>query len=539
MAPSAVAEAAAGADVGANGRGGGGGGVRRAAAHKRERAAQPPAATGAVYEVVVGGERRRAVWDAQAARARLVPARSAAGEASSGAEGADGGGAAAAWRAVQRAFLPANVTSDYWEYARWRCCQRVASSMLNVLATQQMLYAIGIGAERGLAAAAVVNWVLKDGLGRLGKLAVSTRLGSSFDADLKQYRFSSSVVYNVAHALEFTTALVPQHFLVLATVANIGKSIGVSTSMSITPAIHRSFAMSENMADVSAKNQAQQVVADNVGLALAVGLSKWWAHVSPSKAAVTLMPFAAYPVLAGLDMFCIRNELRAVALRTLNVTRAELAADEWLRRGGGAGGGGAAGGAHTRGAVGGDRGSGGALPATSARGDSLMRPSLTPARCPRADALTCPCAMRRRSHVAMAERRWRWRWWRWQPQTLECGRGGTHSSRSCARGTGDARTAPRRARAAPERRRAAGGAPALRGGAACGGRGRARLRERAGGARGPAHRRAHRLSRARGRRRELGARRAARRAGGGTPPQGARRAGRGRQARERTRGGDG
>ena len=43
-------------------------------------------------------------------------------------------------------------------------------------------------------AAAALNWVLKDGLGRLGKLTVSTRFGRTFDSDLKRSRFTSSVV---------------------------------------------------------------------------------------------------------------------------------------------------------------------------------------------------------------------------------------------------------------------------------------------------------------------------------------------------------
>lgn len=342
-----------------------------------------------VVEVGRGGSRRTYAWDAQSGGVQRE--RAAEGEQREGGRSLQARAVARlslAGASLRRAFLPRDVTDDYWDYARWRCCQRVASSMLNVLATQQMLFAvrafaatlpsahaatarrdahahaahaavrphpphqlhrhahcsdtpsagqIGVGAERGLAAAATVNWVLKDGLGRLGKLAVSTKLGSSFDADLKGYRFCSSIVYNVAHSLEFATAVFPHYFLPLATVANVGKSIGVSTSMSITPAIHRSFALTDNMADISAKMQAQQVVADNVGLALAIVLTKVLAKAAPSKGALVAMPFVAYPVLATLDMFFIRNELRSVALRTLNVTRAEIVADEWLARGGGRG----------------------------------------------------------------------------------------------------------------------------------------------------------------------------------------------------------
>lgn len=57
--------------------------------------------------------------------------------------------------------------------------------MLSIFATQSLLAAVGVGAQRSLPAAAAINWVLKDGLGRLGRLGVATRFGQSFDADLK------------------------------------------------------------------------------------------------------------------------------------------------------------------------------------------------------------------------------------------------------------------------------------------------------------------------------------------------------------------
>lgn len=50
---------------------------------------------------------------------------------------------------------------------------------------QSLLQAVGVGAKNSLPAAAGINWVLKDGLGRLGRLSVSTRFGTSFDSDLK------------------------------------------------------------------------------------------------------------------------------------------------------------------------------------------------------------------------------------------------------------------------------------------------------------------------------------------------------------------
>ena len=87
--------------------------------------------------------------------------------------------------------LSMQVTPDYWHYVSWRASHRLFSSMLGIFATQSLLSAVGIGAQRSLPAAAAINWVLKDGLGRLGRLGVAAAFGQSFDADVKVGRLRS------------------------------------------------------------------------------------------------------------------------------------------------------------------------------------------------------------------------------------------------------------------------------------------------------------------------------------------------------------
>jgi hypothetical protein len=129
---------------------------------------------------------------------------------------------------LRTAFFPnpEEVSPDYWDYAKYRAWHRLFSSMSTIFATQSLLQAVGVGAKRSLPAAATINWVLKDGLGRLGRLTVATRFGESFDSDLKRFRYTTSVIYAVSLSLEFLTPLAPQHFLLMASLANVGKSIG-------------------------------------------------------------------------------------------------------------------------------------------------------------------------------------------------------------------------------------------------------------------------------------------------------------------------
>lgn len=48
-----------------------------------------------------------------------------------------------------------------------------------------MLVAVGIGANNAIPAAAGLSWVLKDGLGRLGRLLYVAVYGATFDCHLK------------------------------------------------------------------------------------------------------------------------------------------------------------------------------------------------------------------------------------------------------------------------------------------------------------------------------------------------------------------
>lgn len=226
---------------------------------------------------------------------------------------------------IKAAFFPRPelVTPDYWEYVKWRGWHRLFSSMSSIFSTQSLLLAVGVGARKTLPAAAGINWVLKDGLGRLGRLTMATRFGESFDSDLKRFRFASSLLYGGALALDYLTPLVPGYFLPMAAAANIGKSVGLTTYISTQPAFFKSFARSENIADISAKAQAQQMAIDTLGLALAVSLNL---AVRRNATYARMLPLAMFPILIPGDLYSIYHELRSVHLRTLNKERAEFIA---------------------------------------------------------------------------------------------------------------------------------------------------------------------------------------------------------------------
>ncbi|CAL5439780.1 unnamed protein product [Camellia sinensis] len=120
-------------------------------------------------------------------------------------------------------------------------------------ALQAMFQAIGIGYSRSLPSAAALNWVLKDGLGRLSRCSYTASLASSFDTNLNT-------------------------------------------------AVHRSFAVADNLGEVSAKAQIQTVCFDSLRLMLAAALNILFRNNLRLQAS---LPFAVYPIFSAIDLIGI------------------------------------------------------------------------------------------------------------------------------------------------------------------------------------------------------------------------------------------
>ncbi|KAG6424053.1 hypothetical protein SASPL_114465 [Salvia splendens] len=230
--------------------------------------------------------------------------------------------------AIRNFFLPREVNENYMEYVKWKFLHRVFSSALQVLATQAMFRAIGMGYSRSLPSAAALNWVLKDGLGRLSRCIYTASLASDFDTNLKRVRFSTSILFSLSIGVELLTPAYPAHFLLLATIANIAKQISLACYLSTGTAVHRSFAISDNLGEVSAKSQIQTVCFDNVGLLLAATFNILFRN---NQRLLAALPFVVYPIFSTIDLFGIYQSLKHVHLQTLTKDRLELIINIWIQ----------------------------------------------------------------------------------------------------------------------------------------------------------------------------------------------------------------
>ncbi|KAI4385087.1 hypothetical protein MLD38_003149 [Melastoma candidum] len=232
--------------------------------------------------------------------------------------------------AVKAFFLPKQVSGNYLQYVKWKLLHRVFSSALQVLATQAMFRAIGIGYSRALPSAAALNWVLKDGLGRLSRCVYTASFASAFDTNLKRVRFSTSIIFSLSIGIELLTPIFPQYFLLVASTANIAKQISLACYLATGSSVHRSFAVADNLGEVAAKAQIQTVCFDNLGLLLAASLNVLVKNNERWQAA---LPFVVYPLFTALDLFGIYQGLGHVQLQTLTKGRLEIILNKWIDAG--------------------------------------------------------------------------------------------------------------------------------------------------------------------------------------------------------------
>lgn len=123
-------------------------------------------------------------------------------------------------------------------------------------------------------AAAAYTWVLKDGIGQLGGILFASRYGSNFDEDIKKWRFLAILALNLSIYIEIMTLRFPQHFLALASLANVGKNICFLLAAASRASINLRFAKQNNVGDISGKSVSQFTTTSLMGMGLGTILTQ-------------------------------------------------------------------------------------------------------------------------------------------------------------------------------------------------------------------------------------------------------------------------
>ncbi|CAO2828614.1 unnamed protein product [Amaranthus hypochondriacus] len=217
--------------------------------------------------------------------------------------------------------FPDSVSPSYVPYMTFRALKHFFGGAIGVFTTQTLLTSVGVSRNRAAPGAVAMNWILKDGAGRVGKMLFS-RQGKKFDYDLKQLRFAGDLLMELGAGVELATAAMPNLFLPLACAANVVKNVSAVTSTSTRTPIYKAFAKGENIGDVTAKGECVGNVADLLGTGLSIMLSK----KNPSL-------FTTFAFLSCGYVMSSYLEVKSVVLHTLNRARFSVAVDSFLETG--------------------------------------------------------------------------------------------------------------------------------------------------------------------------------------------------------------
>lgn len=208
---------------------------------------------------------------------------------------------------------PASVDNGYRYYIRGQFIGVVFSSAGGVLSIQSLLFAMGLGTE-SLPLASTLNWVIKDGLGQLGGVLFASVVSNKFDADPKKWRLISSISLDASSFIELCTPLFPGYFLVLASIANTGKNISYLAASASRAALHKSFAIHENLADITAKSGSQTILASLLGTGLGISIATVIGNSYP-------VMFGTFLTFSTIHLLSTYYSLTNVTVTTLNNSR--------------------------------------------------------------------------------------------------------------------------------------------------------------------------------------------------------------------------
>ncbi|KAI8373620.1 vitamin B6 photo-protection and homoeostasis-domain-containing protein, partial [Choanephora cucurbitarum] len=112
---------------------------------------------------------------------------------------------------------PESVHDCYKKFHAWLFLETYVGSAIGVLCSQAMLASLGLGQVEAVGGAVAIQWVLKDGIGEIGKLFFIKRYASSFDSHPKTWKFVCELFSTVGSFLQLCTSVVsPKLFLPLA-----------------------------------------------------------------------------------------------------------------------------------------------------------------------------------------------------------------------------------------------------------------------------------------------------------------------------------
>eukprot|EP00900_Chrysochromulina_parva_P014197 jgi/Chrpa1/22779/Chrysochromulina_OHIO_Genome00013480-RA len=228
-------------------------------------------------------------------------------------------------------FLPAGYPHSVRpEYLRFQCfdtLQAACSYLRSILTTSAILRGAGVGEESASPMAAAITWVLRDGVGMFGSLVFSYAVGAQFDVSVKEWRLFADLINDVGLTLDmFAPFGGPRGFVVIAALGAACKTICGMVAGATRASITAHFALQGNLADVSAKENAQETAVTLFGLIIGSAVAQ---RLGDSP----LTAWLAFVILTSVHVWANVLGVGALVFDFLNPQRAYLVSRAWAAMG--------------------------------------------------------------------------------------------------------------------------------------------------------------------------------------------------------------
>ena len=224
-------------------------------------------------------------------------------------------------------FLPAgyphSVRPDYLRFQCFDTLQAACSYLRSILTTSAILRGAGVGEESASPMAAAITWVLRDGVGMFGSLVFSYAVGAQFDVSVKEWRLFADLINDVGLTLDMCAPFGgPRGFVVIAALGAACKTICGMVAGATRASITAHFALQGNLADVSAKETAQETAVTLFGLIIGSAVAQ---RLGDSP----LTAWLAFVILTSVHVWANVLGVGALVFDFLNPQRAFLVSRTW------------------------------------------------------------------------------------------------------------------------------------------------------------------------------------------------------------------
>lgn len=225
--------------------------------------------------------------------------------------------------------FPKSVPPGYLSFSIWSWIQDWSTSLRAVLATQNVLAAMGVGDATATALSAAQNYLVRDFAGMMTVLGFTSLFAHSFGPETKRWRIFADVILDVGITMEVLAVHLPKSwFLIILCLANACKAMCGVAAGSVSGNINLFWCRNgADFADIKSKFGAQHTCTAALALIIAGYFAKAISHADNIR-----LVWSIYGMLTILHIYANVRCMRILKFDSLNTIRLEMVMNDFLKQ---------------------------------------------------------------------------------------------------------------------------------------------------------------------------------------------------------------